>query len=81
VCTESLILLSGAGPDADRHAKPLIYLAVEGSLLGAYSQAAMEHQEIMPNTRSLMDRSINGEATIEEVMVAVKKMYGPKVDR
>ena len=28
---------SAWGPDADRHAKPLIHLAVEGALLGAYS--------------------------------------------
>ena len=28
------------GPDADRRAKLLIHLAVEGALLGAYSQAA-----------------------------------------
>jgi hypothetical protein len=26
------------GPDADRHAKPLIHLAVEGAALNAYSQ-------------------------------------------
>ena len=26
------------GPDADRHAKPLIHLAVQGSVLDAYSQ-------------------------------------------
>ena len=29
---------SARGPDADRHAKLLIHLAVEGSLLDAYSQ-------------------------------------------
>ena len=29
---------SARGPDADRHAKPLIHLAVEGSLVGAYLQ-------------------------------------------
>ena len=35
--TASAILLIGGGPDADRRAKLLIHLAVEGALLGAYS--------------------------------------------
>ena len=32
---------SARGPDADRHAKLLIHLAVEGLLFGAYSQTAI----------------------------------------
>ena len=46
-----LKLLIGVGPDADRRAKLLIHLEVEGALLGAYSHlcassyfSSVEHQ-------------------------------------
>ena len=51
-------VLIGAGPDADRRANPLISLAVEGSLLDAYSN--LSRQKPCPlmirfNFRSLAD--------------------------
>jgi len=38
---------SARGPDADRHAKLLIHLAVEGSLLDAYSQCSRENDPLL----------------------------------
>src|ERR1700722_12750001 len=39
-CRRAIDCESARGPDADRHAKLLIHLAVEGSTLNAYSHSA-----------------------------------------
>jgi hypothetical protein len=43
----SLTLLIGGGPDADRHAKPLVQLAMEGSLLGTYSHRWLRKRRML----------------------------------
>ena len=55
----------GAGPDADRHVKPLIQFAVEGSLSGAYSHSPADLMFVARNPRLLatpLRRSVVGDA-------------------
>ena len=49
----ALVCESARGPDADRHVKPLIQFAVDGSLSGAYSQSrSLSEPPRMPFTRN-----------------------------
>jgi len=43
IAISSLGCVSARGPDADRHAKLLIHLTVEGALFSAYSQSGSGH--------------------------------------
>lgn len=44
----------------------------------AIGSAAIEGSGISAETRALMDRYVESEITIEEVITAVSKMYGPR---
>jgi hypothetical protein len=64
------------GPDADRYAKLLIYLAVKGSLLGAYSQTVSgngDDVQVEPQITSIYRRFGLNDRQIEILARATPK--------